>query len=222
MNNDFIAPSILSSDFLHMDEEIRKMEEGKADLIHYDVMDGMFVPEITYGEVLLRQMKKNTSLPLDVHLMIENPKSHIESFTLAGADIITFHLEACKSEEEVFETINLIHEKGVKASISIKPMTEVEKVLPYLPLVDMVLIMTVNPGFGGQSFMMDSLDRITSVRKAIDEMNLSCRLQVDGGINKETISLVKKAGADTFVSGSALFKGDFQKNIEELRRILGA
>ncbi len=213
-----IAPSILSADFTRLGEEIRAMEAGKADLIHFDVMDGVFVPEISYGEPVLRSIVKETKIPVDVHLMITEPLKHIDSFAKAGASVITFHYEAAAEKAE--EVLARIHEKGIRASLSIRPDTNVEAIFPYLPLLDMVLLMTVMPGYGGQSFMEGSLDRIHALRKEIERTGLKTDIEVDGGIDMNTVLLAKNAGANVFVSGSALFRGDLAGNIRTMRRVL--
>ena len=200
-----VSASVLSADMLRLENEIRKMEDGGIDMLHFDVMDGVFVNNISYGLPILQAVDGCTDMFLDVHLMITDPLKYIKRFADCGADLITFHLE---SQSDVRETIKAIRECGVKASISIKPGTPAEAVFEYLPLVDMVLVMTVEPGFGGQSFIYDTLDKIRSIRSKINELGLSADVEVDGGINAETAPLVREAGANVLVSGSYLFKAE--------------
>lgn len=212
-----IAPSVLSADFLNLGREVQQLNAAGVDMIHYDVMDGNFVPEVSYGEGILRAVKKNTSIPVDVHLMVVDPLKNIDSFAKAGADRITFHLEACTNAEEV---IDRIHSFGIPAAISVKPGTPVETVYPYLDKVEMVLLMTVNPGFGGQPFLKESPERIAALRAEIEKRGLNVDIQVDGGINFETVLLAKEAGANVFVSGSSLFGGDLPDNVRVMRELL--
>ena len=200
-----VSASVLSADMLRLENEIRKMEDGGIDMLHFDVMDGVFVNNISYGLPILQAVDGCTDMFLDVHLMITDPLKYIKRFADCGADLITFHLE---SQSDVRETIKAIRECGVKASISIKPGTPAEAVFEYLPLGDMVLVMTVEPGFGGQSFIYDTLDKIRSIRSKINELGLSADVEVDGGINAETAPLVREAGANVLVSGSYLFKAE--------------
>jgi ribulose-phosphate 3-epimerase len=200
-----VSASVLSADMLRLENEIRKMEDGGIDMLHFDVMDGVFVNNISYGLPILQAVDGCTDMFLDVHLMITDPLKYIKRFADCGANLITFHLE---SQSDVRETIKAIRECGVKASISIKPGTPAEAVFEYLPLVDMVLVMTVEPGFGGQSFIYDTLDKIRSIRSKINELGLSADVEVDGGINAETTPLVREAGANVLVSGSYLFKAE--------------
>lgn len=206
--NTTISASILSADFCNLNTQIKKVEDSGIEMIHYDVMDGVFVPNISFGIPVLCDIKKCTSLVFDVHLMITDPLKYIEDFAKAGADIITFHLE---SQSDVMETINAIHKCGLKAGISIKPGTDLDTVLPFIDKVEMVLIMTVEPGFGGQGFMEDMLDKIAKLKSIIDERNLDVAIEVDGGINAVTSQKVIKAGADTLVAGSYLFGADDMK-----------
>lgn len=207
MLNIEVSVSVLSADPLDFARELKRIESSGAEMIHYDVMDGVFVNNITFGMPLLRSMQGKTSCILDVHLMISNPLKYIDDFVNAGADIITFHVE---SDSDVSETINAIRRNGVKAAISVKPNTPAEAVFPYIDDVDMVLVMTVEPGFGGQKFM-DMSDKITAIRKYADEnrtVNSPLDIQVDGGIDDKTASIVKKAGANILVSGSYLFRAE--------------
>ncbi len=202
-----VSVSVLSADPLCFGEEIKRVEASGAEMIHYDVMDGVFVSNITFGIPLLKSMQGKTSCILDVHLMITNPLKYIDDFANAGADIITFHVE---SESDTSETIQAIRRNGVKAAVSVKPDTPAEAVFPYINDVDMVLVMTVEPGFGGQKFM-DMSDKITAIRKYADEnrkTDTPLNIQVDGGIDDKTAPVVKKAGANILVSGSYLFRAE--------------
>lgn len=212
-----IAPSILSADFANLEKDIRSVEEGGADYLHLDVMDGIFVPNISIGIPVIASVRKITSLPLDVHLMIDRPIRLAEAFIKAGADRLTFHLEA-DSEENNFKAISLIKSLGVKAGLSLRPKTPVESLLPYLNLIDLVLVMSVEPGFGGQSFMPDQLSKMSALRKLIDERGLNCEIEVDGGIDSETAKLCVLAGVDVLISGNTIFKApDRAAAIKELR-----
>lgn len=197
-----ISPSILSCDYGKMADELKNMEDCGAELMHIDVMDGHFVPNITLGAPVCKCIKKYTSVPFDVHLMISEPLKYVEDFCKAGADIICFHTE---SESNIDETIEKILSLGVKPALAIKPKTPAEAVFPYLEKVSMILVMTVEPGFGGQSFMEDMMPKVRAVRDEVKKRNLDVDIEVDGGINKDTISVAAAAGANVFVSGSALF-----------------
>ena len=197
-----VSASVLSADMLNLEKEIRKMETSGIDMLHFDVMDGVFVNNITYGLSILDAVNKCTDMPLDVHLMIVDPLRYAERFANSGADIITFHIE---SQSDTLETINAIKKAGAKVSLSVKPGTPVEKLYPYLPYLDMVLIMTVEPGFGGQSFIPETLDKVRKIREKITELGLDTDVEVDGGINAETADHVIEAGANVLVSGSYLF-----------------
>ena len=212
-----ISPSILSANFAKLGSEISSLEEAGADLIHVDVMDGHFVPNITIGPEVIKDLKKYTSIPFDVHLMISPVHNFIKNFAEAGADIITIHPEAT---DNLIETINEIKKFNKKAGVSLNPETPIEKVLPVLGLIDLVLIMSVNPGFGGQQFIKKTLEKVKLLRKEIDQKNLAVEIEIDGGINFQNAKIAKKAGVDILVSGTTIFKsneGDVKKNIEILR-----
>lgn len=211
-----ISPSILSCDFSKMGEEFVKMENCGADWLHIDVMDGHFVPNITLGAPIVKALRKTSSLTFDVHLMISDPYKYINDFVSAGSDIITFHYE-CDSDIE--KTIDLINSLGCKAGLSVKPGTPIEKVFPYLDKLAMVLVMTVEPGFGGQSFMSDMMPKIEALREECKKRNLDIEIQVDGGISLKTIDQAAKAGANVFVAGSAVFGAEDPKEmIASLRK----
>ena len=198
-----IAPSILSADFSKMGEEVQMLERSDADIIHCDVMDGVFVNNITFGIKMVEDLRKITSLPLDCHLMIVHPEKYVESFAKAGADIITVHYEACK--ESLEETLRLIKSTGKKCGAVINPDTPVEAIEKVIPLCDMVLVMSVFPGFGGQSFIADVLKKVEKIRELAGE---ELDIEIDGGINPETVILAKKAGANVIVAGSSVFKAN--------------
>ncbi|MCA1030025.1 ribulose-phosphate 3-epimerase [Bacillus timonensis] len=197
-----IAPSILSADFSKLADEIKDVEKGGADYIHVDVMDGHFVPNITIGPLIVEAIRPITNLPLDVHLMIEKPDQYIETFAKAGADIISVHVEACT---HLHRTIQLIKSFGVKAGVVLNPATPVHSIQHILEDVDLVLLMTVNPGFGGQKFIENVLPKIKQVANLVNENNLSVEIEVDGGVNKETAKLCVEAGANVLVAGSAIY-----------------
>ena len=200
-----ISPSMLASDFANLENELKKCKTGGADLIHLDVMDGHFVPNISIGAPVIAAMKKVCDVPFDVHLMISDPYFYIDDFVKAGADIITFHIEC---DSDINKTIDKIIALGCKASLAVKPNTDIEAVYPYLDKLSMVLVMTVEPGFGGQSIMEDMMPKVSAVRSEIDRRGLDVDIQVDGGINRDTISIAAKAGANVFVSGNAIFSSD--------------
>ena len=212
-----ISPSILSADFSKLGSEILNLEKAGADLIHVDVMDGHFVPNITIGPKVIKDLKKHTSLPFDVHLMISPVHKYIKNFAEAGADIITIHPEATKN---LIESINEIKKFGKKVGISLNPKTKIDKVLPVINLIDLVLVMSVNPGFGGQKFIKDTLEKVKLLRKEIDQKKLAVEIEIDGGINFDNANMAKKAGVDILVSGTTIFKsneGNIKKNIEHLK-----
>ena len=212
-----ISPSILSADFSKLGTEIQDLEKANADLIHIDVMDGHFVPNITIGPEVISKLRKHTSLPFDVHLMISPVHNFIKEFAEAGADIITIHPEATNN---LAESIKKIKSYNKKAGISLNPKTSVEKVLPVLNLIDLVLIMSVNPGFGGQKFMKETLEKVKILRKEIDSKKLKVQIEIDGGINFENSKMAIEAGVNILVSGTTIFKengGDLKKNIQLLK-----
>lgn len=210
-----ISPSILSSDYGKLSSELKRMEDCGADMLHIDVMDGHFVPNITLGAPIVKCIRKSSSLPFDVHLMISDPYKYIPDFVKAGSDIITFHVE---SDSDIEKTMDLILASGKKAGLSVKPKTPIETVYPYLDKLSMVLVMTVEPGFGGQSFMEDMMPKVSAVKAEIERKGLDIDIQVDGGINKDTISVAAKAGANVFVSGNAIFSSnDAAKTIADFK-----
>ena len=212
-----ISPSILSADFSQLGSEIKKLEEGGADLIHVDVMDGHFVPNLTIGPPVIKNLRKYTKLPFDVHLMISPVHEYIENYADAGADIITIHPEAT---ENVKESINLIKKLGKKVGVSLNPKTEIRILIDEIHNIDLVLVMTVNPGFGGQKFMPEVLDKIKELKKIKDKNQYHFDIEVDGGINFSNSKIVLEAGADILVSGTTVFKendGNIKTNIEKLK-----
>jgi len=214
-----IAPSILSADFARLGEQVAEATRAGADLIHVDVMDGHFVPQITIGALVVSAIRKYTTLPLDVHLMIESPEEQIAQFAKAGADIITVHIEPCA---HIHRVIQMIKATGVKAGISINPATSLSMLDEILPEVDLVLVMTVNPGFGGQIFIENTLDKIARLRAEIDRRKLNIELEVDGGINTKTAPRAVKCGATALVAGAAIFNAgeSIDEAIKKLRQSL--
>lgn len=212
-----LSPSILAADFTRLGEEMKATEECGAKYLHFDVMDGMFVPSISFGMPVLASIQGTTDQVMDVHLMIEEPIRYIEDFKKAGADFITVHLEACK---DVKETLKVIHDMGLKAGLSICPETPATSLEPYMKDVDMILVMSVHPGFGGQKFIPESLDKIRAIREMADSQEIEMDIQVDGGIYLTNVKEVLDAGANIIVAGSAVFKGDAADNTAKFMEIL--
>lgn len=211
MKNVKIAPSILSANFSKMGEEVLDLEKKGADVVHCDVMDGVFVNNITFGIKMVEDLRKITKLPLDCHLMIVHPEKYVERFAKAGADIITVHYEAC--QDNLKEVLNLIKSTGVKCGAVINPDTPVEKIADVIPLCDMVLVMSVFPGFGGQKFIPEALDKLRQVKKLIDQSGKQIDLEIDGGVTEENVEEIKVAGANVIVAGSTVFKAEDRAKI---------
>ena len=212
-----IAPSVLSADFSRLGAEVEEIRLGGADYVHFDVMDGCFVPNISIGIPVLKSLRRSTDMFIDAHLMIVEPLRYAEAFCRAGADLVNFHVEA-DSEEKIISAIETVRALGKKTGVTVKPGTPAEAVLPFIDCVDLILVMTVEPGFGGQSFMTDMLPKIAAIRTSIDRLNPACELEVDGGIDVHTAPLAKAAGANVLVAGSAVFKStDRAEAIAQLR-----
>lgn len=217
MMNYVLSPSILAADFKVLGQEMKKTEENGAAYIHFDVMDGMFVPSISFGMPVLASINDATEQFMDAHLMVQEPIRYVEAFQKAGADYVTVHLEAC---EDVKTTLDKIHACGMKAGLAVNPETDVKELVPYLEDVEMILIMSVHPGFGGQKFIPESLDKIREIRAMLNEKNLEIDIQVDGGIYVENVREVLDAGANVIVAGSAVFRGDAGENTAKFMEIL--
>jgi ribulose-phosphate 3-epimerase len=214
----YIAPSILSADFSKLGAEIKSVEDAGADWIHIDVMDGHFVPNITIGPLIVEAAKRSTSLPLDVHLMIENPERYIVDFANAGADLCSVQVEVCT---HLNRTIQMIKESGVRAGVVLNPSTPLSTIDWIIEDVDLIMVMSVNPGFGGQSFIPGSLDKISALRGMIQDRGLATLIEIDGGVNEKTIKSISDAGVDVFVAGSAIFKStDYKKTIATFRKLI--
>jgi len=214
----YIAPSILSADFSKLGDEIKSVEAAGADWIHVDVMDGHFVPNITIGPLVVEAVRRVTSLPVDVHLMIENPDRYIKDFAKAGADLISVQLEACV---HLNRTIHMIKEVDRRAGVVLNPSTPLSSLEWIMEDVDFIMIMSVNPGFGGQEFIPNSLDRVRALRRMIRDRGLSTLIEIDGGVNEKTIKMISDAGVDVFVAGSAIFKSpDYKKTIDTFRDLI--
>lgn len=219
MKKIIVAPSILSADFNNLKRDIELVEKAGAEFLHFDVMDGHFVPNISFGIPVLKSIAHSHKMVNDVHIMISDPLKYAPEFIKSGAEYLTFHYEACNDEKEVQEVIDLIHKCGGKVGLSIKPNTKVEVLDKFVSQVEMILIMSVEPGFGGQSFIPNALDKISYLRKKIDENGYHCLIEVDGGINNETAELCKKAGVDVLVAGSYLFgQDDIKERIAGLKK----
>lgn len=219
MKERIIAPSVLSLDYSQFEKQCKELNESNAKYLHFDVMDGHFVPNLTFGPDILKGFRKACpELVMDVHLMVEDPDKFAEAFVKAGADIITFHVEAVQESEKIHALIDKIHGLGCKAGLVVKPKTDVKVVDEFLNKIEMVLIMSVEPGFGGQKFMEDMLPKVSYLRHQIDENNYSCLIEIDGGINNETYQKAVDAGVEVLVAGSYVFKGDIKEKVDSLLR----
>ena len=215
---DKIAPSVLSADFARLGEEVAEVERAGADMIHFDVMDGHFVPNLSIGIPVLESLRKITRLPLDAHLMIENPQRYVEVFVKSGANSVSVHAEVCK---DIPAMAKRLHDLGARASIGINPETDVQRVLPFAAQLDMILIMSIHPGFGGQEFIPEALEKLRAVRRELDRRALKVDIEIDGGVKLDNIAEVKAAGANVFVSGSGIFgQGDYRKVVKEMRDLI--
>ncbi len=209
MKTPMLAPSILSADFSNLGQAVEMIEKNNGSLVHIDVMDGSFVPEITYGQPVIRSIRPFTKLPFDVHLMVNNPENHLESFAKAGADYLTFHIEATNHSHRL---VQMIHEMGKKAGVAVCPGTPVSALLEIAKTADIILVMTVNPGWGGQTIIPSCVDKVVELKKLREEKGYNYLISVDGGINSSTLDSVLKAGSDIIVSGSAFFNGSLNWN----------
>ena len=212
-----LSPSILAADFGNLARDIRTIDEAGAEYVHIDVMDGSFVPSISFGMPVIKSIRPLSNRVFDVHLMIVEPIRYIDEFADLGADIITVHVEACK---DVAATLTAIHERGIKAGITLNPATPVSEIVPYLPMVDMVLVMSVNPGFGGQKFIDSSIQKLEEVAKCRTKLKLNYDIEVDGGVNFDNIQDICRAGANVIVAGSTVFRGDVAENVRRLKELM--
>lgn len=212
-----LSPSILAADFARLGEQVEKADKAGAEYIHIDVMDGVFVPSISFGFPIIQSLRKVTDKFFDVHLMITEPERYVDQFAAAGADGLTIHIEACRC---MVDTLLKIKAKGLRTGISLHPQTPIDTVYPYLDYVDQVLVMTVNTGFGGQKYLDSCTSKIVDVRAEIERRGLKVDVAVDGGVNKENVGMILEAGANVIVSGSAVFKGDIAANVEHFMNIL--
>lgn len=213
----YLAPSILSADFCELGRQIEEIGTAGAQYVHIDVMDGVFVPSISFGMPIVSCVRPRTDMFLDVHMMVTKPERYVEEFVKCGADSVTIHVEACDCIEE---TLKKIRSLGAKAGIALNPGTPVKEILPYIEVVDMVLVMTVNPGFGGQAYIPECTDKIREVRAIIDEKGLDVKLEIDGGVNIDNLQMNLEAGANVIVAGSAVFKGDITENTKAFLEIM--
>jgi len=218
MRKKILSPSILAADCTRLGEQICETAQAGAEYLHIDVMDGMFVPSLSFGMCVVSSLRKASDQVFDVHLMVQDPGRYVKDFAECGADIITVHLEAC---EDVAATLEQIRQLGLKAGLSIKPGTAVKEIVPYLDKIDMLLLMTVEPGFGGQKYLPESTERIREAKALIDESGLDIDIEVDGGITKENVSMVLDAGANVIVAGSTVFCGDVAENVKDLLELMG-